>query len=67
MAHICNPSYSRGSDQEDQDLGPVWVISTNKLDVVVHACYPSSLGSINRRMTVQDNPGKNGRPYLKNK
>jgi hypothetical protein len=28
MAHICNPSYLEGLDQEDQSWGPAWVNSS---------------------------------------
>jgi hypothetical protein len=40
--------------------------SIKKLEVVAHACYPSYTGSINRKVMVQDSPGKNVRTYLKN-
>jgi hypothetical protein len=41
-------------------------ISTNKPGVVIHACNPSYVGSIGRRMIVQDWPYETHRPYLKN-
>jgi hypothetical protein len=28
VAHTCNPSYSRGRDQEDCSLKPVWANSS---------------------------------------
>jgi hypothetical protein len=28
VAHTCNPSYSRGRDQEDHSLKPVWANSS---------------------------------------
>jgi hypothetical protein len=36
------------------------------LDVVVHACHPSYVRRIKRRITVEASLGKNMRPYLKN-
>jgi hypothetical protein len=55
VAHTCNPSYSGGSAQEDHNsrIAPakklVRLIPTKeKLDVV--ACYPSYMGSINKRI-----------------
>jgi hypothetical protein len=36
------------------------------LGKVVHACHPSLLGSINRKITVQASLGINAKPYLKN-
>jgi hypothetical protein len=42
-------------------------ISTNKtLGVVAHACLPSDVGSINRRIMVQTTLGIKVRPFLKN-
>jgi hypothetical protein len=35
--------------------------------MVAHACHPSYVGSINRRITVQANLGINVRPQSKNK
>jgi hypothetical protein len=37
-----------------------------KLGLVVHTCYSSYTGSINRRIEVLADPGINTRPYLKN-
>jgi hypothetical protein len=37
-----------------------------KLSMVTHACYPSYVGSINKRIIVQDDLGVNARAYSKN-
>jgi hypothetical protein len=43
------------------------LISTNKkLGVVVSFCHPNNTGNINRRISVQADPGINTRPYPKN-
>jgi hypothetical protein len=34
--------------------------------MVACACHPSYIGSIGGRITVQDSPGRNVRPYFKN-
>jgi hypothetical protein len=39
-------------------------ISINKKLGVVHACHPSYMGSINRRIGIQDDRDINLRPYL---
>jgi hypothetical protein len=33
--------------------------------VVAHACHPSYVGSVNRKIVALANLGKNGTPYLK--
>jgi hypothetical protein len=40
-------------------------ISISKLGVVFHACHPSYVGGINRRISVQVSQDKNMRPYGK--
>jgi hypothetical protein len=37
-----------------------------KAGVVGHACHPSYLGNVGRRITVQASPDRNWRPHLKN-
>jgi hypothetical protein len=32
VAHICNPSYLKGGDQEDRNLGPAWAKSKPHLN-----------------------------------
>jgi hypothetical protein len=51
----------------DQPRQKVRAISTNKLEVVVHACDPNYAGGIGRRITVHASQGRNARPCLKNK
>jgi hypothetical protein len=70
--HNINPSYLRGGDEEGYSLGSAQAKSAQdpisaikKLGMVVCACHPSSVGSENRRIEVQTNPGINVRPYLK--
>jgi hypothetical protein len=41
-------------------------ISTKKLSMVLNTCHPTYIGSISRKSTIQDSPGKNVRLYLKN-
>jgi hypothetical protein len=41
-------------------------ISTNNLGMFAHACQPSYMGGINRKITDQAGPGQNVRAYLKN-
>jgi hypothetical protein len=41
-------------------------ISTNKLGMVTCTCHPSYARSINGRITIQVDLGKNAKPYLKN-
>jgi hypothetical protein len=54
VAHICNPSSWGGRDQEDCSLKPAHsksyqdLISTNKLDVVVHISNPSYMEGVGR-------------------
>jgi hypothetical protein len=49
-----NPIYLRGGDQEDHSSRPAQAessrdpISTKKLGMVVHTCYPNYSGSVNR-------------------
>jgi hypothetical protein len=44
VAHLCSPSYLRGRDWENDSSMSAWArsyqdpVSTNNLDVVVHAC-----------------------------
>jgi hypothetical protein len=65
IAHICNPSYLGGSCLLLEAIGRIYfkvnprqkvlraLISTNKkLGIVAHACHPSYLESINRRIMV---------------
>jgi hypothetical protein len=52
VAYHCSHSYLGGSDQEDQvqdQLGQKLLETMNRSS---KACYPSYLGSINRRITV---------------
>jgi hypothetical protein len=37
-----------------------------KLGMALHACYPSYMRDVRRRIKVQTTPGKNVRPYLRN-
>jgi hypothetical protein len=42
-------------------------ISINKkVDIVVHACHPSYIGSLKSRIAVHVGPGIRGTPYSKN-
>jgi hypothetical protein len=71
VAHVCNPSYLGGREQEDRSLRPAPAkslpdtISTNKFGVVAHTCYPSNVGSGSKRISVQAGLDKNSRPSLK--
>jgi hypothetical protein len=64
VAHACNLSYLGSKDQDNCRLGPAqaksWQdsISTNKWIMLVCACHPRHIGSINRKITVQAGPGK---------
>jgi hypothetical protein len=50
VVDACNPSYLEGRDQEDYGSRPAQAnsqedpISTHKLGVMGHACYPSNTG-----------------------
>jgi hypothetical protein len=49
VAHAYNPRYLGNRDWEDRVKDS---ISTNKLNVVVHSCPPSHMGSVIRRIKV---------------
>jgi hypothetical protein len=58
MPYDGNPSHSRGQDrrivvrgQPGQKVTEL-LISTNKLGVVAHACDPSYVGGVGKRMVV---------------
>jgi hypothetical protein len=69
MAHVYEPRYAGGKNQEDCGLSPIRIkiyqgsISTNKMGMVAHFCSASYSGSIGRRISVQGDL----RLYLKNK
>jgi hypothetical protein len=66
VAHVCNPRNFGGKDEKDHNLTSAQAqkkitetpTSISKLGIVVHTCYPSYAGVINRRITVQTDPGK---------
>jgi hypothetical protein len=74
-AYTCNSSYSGGRDQEDCALRPAWAkkfmrppISINKLGVMVYVCNQALWEAIAcHRLSSKVGPGKNMRPYLKNR
>jgi hypothetical protein len=68
VAHTCLPSYLGGGAQEVCVLRTRLTVESLpqpvKLNVIVCTCHPSK--RMDRRVTVQDNLGKNVRLYLKN-
>jgi hypothetical protein len=72
VAHICNPTYLEGSDQEDCSLKPALeknseTPSQQMLGVVIHAWHPSYVEHENYMTLVKAGPGQNVKLYLKNK
>jgi hypothetical protein len=72
VTHIYNPSSPGSGDWKDHSSRPAWVkssrdsISTNRSYVMVPACYPSYMGSVNRNIAVQAGPGIKTKSYRKN-
>jgi hypothetical protein len=52
---------ARANNQRDP------ISTKKKLGTVARICHPSYEGSIKRRIVIQTGPGRNVRPYLKNK
>jgi hypothetical protein len=61
LVYAYNPRFWGGRDQFETSLGKKQdSISTNKkLGVVVHACHPTYVANINRRISVQVSSGIN--------
>jgi hypothetical protein len=59
VAHLCNPSYFRGSDQENNGLRVVrqkvseTLISTNNSSMLVHAYNLSYIGGMYRKIMIE--------------
>jgi hypothetical protein len=66
MGHTSNPNYSR--NWRLGSLGNKFMTPqpNHQLGVVVWACHPSYLGSINRKISIQAGLGVNARPCPKN-